>query len=215
MWWVPQIGATRDGAAGSRRAPGAGVTPTQEQDVPLPVYLVMPEGQERPAWAGALGGDSVVVPSLRALAGLPGPGAGLVVFPAGDVGTAELLEAADALYRASEGWVFAAVRENGGAPSLQVLSIGYPEEPAAAGAWAADPAAHPGRLLELRRALAEMSRARHDINNPLTSALAETQLLLMDAEDPEARESLGVVQTQLRRLRDLVAATGHLRPPRK
>ena len=53
------------------------------------------------------------------------------------------------------------------------------------------------------------------MNNPLTAAVAEVQILLMDAaENPEAQEGLLVVQEQLRRIRDLVAATGHLRLPR-
>jgi signal transduction histidine kinase len=69
-------------------------------------------------------------------------------------------------------------------------------------------------LLELHRVLLEISRARHDINNPLTSALAETQILLLDVPPGEVRDGLETVQTQLRRIRDLVAATRHLRPHR-
>lgn len=59
--------------------------------------------------------------------------------------------------------------------------------------------------LELCQVLSFVARARHDINNPLTSALAETQLLLLDAEDPEVRSGLETVEEQLRRIRDLVA----------
>lgn len=50
-----------------------------------------------------------------------------------------------------------------------------------------------------------VARVRHDINNPLTSALAETQLLLMDHPGGEIAESLEQVQEQLRRIRDLTA----------
>ena len=60
----------------------------------------------------------------------------------------------------------------------------------------------------------EVARIRHDLNNPLTSALAEVQLLLFDANDEELRESLEVNQNQLRRMRDLIASTSHMRPPR-
>ena len=68
-------------------------------------------------------------------------------------------------------------------------------------------------ILELRTVLKFVSRARHDINNPLTSGLAETQLLLMDIEEGEIRESLEVIQDQLRRIRDLVASLSVLKQP--
>ena len=68
-------------------------------------------------------------------------------------------------------------------------------------------------ILELRTVLKFISRARHDINNPLTSGLAETQLLLMDVEEGEIRESLEVIQDQLRRIRDLVASLSVLKQP--
>jgi len=61
-------------------------------------------------------------------------------------------------------------------------------------------------LLSLRLLVAEMARIRHDVNNPLTAALAEVQLLLMDRPgDSEEAESLRVVEAQLKRIRDLVA----------
>ena len=68
--------------------------------------------------------------------------------------------------------------------------------------------------MELRGVLADVARIRHDLNNPLTSALAEVQLLLFDTEDEEVREALEVIQSQLRRMRDLIASTSYLRPPR-
>ena len=45
-------------------------------------------------------------------------------------------------------------------------------------------------------------RVRHDANNPITAALGHVQLLLEEpvAEDPEVRESLQVVEAELRRL---------------
>lgn len=69
--------------------------------------------------------------------------------------------------------------------------------------------------LELCQVLSFVARARHDINNPLTSALAETQLLLLDAEDPEIRSGLETVEEQLRRIRDLVARLQALPRPAK
>ena len=55
------------------------------------------------------------------------------------------------------------------------------------------------------------SRARHDINNPLTAATAETQLLLMDVEDGEVRTALEAIEEQLRRIRDLTAGLTRVR----
>lgn len=45
-------------------------------------------------------------------------------------------------------------------------------------------------------------RVRHDANNPLTAALGHVQLLLDDPAviDEEVRESLRVVESELRRL---------------
>jgi hypothetical protein len=62
----------------------------------------------------------------------------------------------------------------------------------------------------LRHASAELARIRHDLNNPLTAAMAETQLLRMDSDD----EALGVIEAQLRRLRDLIAELSQWRLPR-
>jgi signal transduction histidine kinase len=54
--------------------------------------------------------------------------------------------------------------------------------------------------------------ARHDINNPLAAALAETQLLLMDATDPEMRRALEAIQAQLRRIATLVSGLAFAPP---
>jgi signal transduction histidine kinase len=49
-------------------------------------------------------------------------------------------------------------------------------------------------------------RVRHDANNPITAALGHVQLLLDDpaVQDPEVRESLQVVESELRRLIDIM-----------
>jgi signal transduction histidine kinase len=49
-------------------------------------------------------------------------------------------------------------------------------------------------------------RVRHDANNPLTAALGHVQLLLDDAAvtDPEVIESLKIVESELRRLTDIL-----------
>ncbi len=93
----------------------------------------------------------------------------------------------------------------------QPVTVGY-RQPLDELLVAMDPEA-PGPLLELGIVLRYLAKARHDINNPLTSVMAETQLLLMDVEDGEVRESLETVQRQIRRIRDLVAELSVLRPP--
>ena len=49
-------------------------------------------------------------------------------------------------------------------------------------------------------------RVRHDANNPLTAALGHVQLLLDDPAviDEEVRESLHVVESELRRLTQIL-----------
>ena len=49
-------------------------------------------------------------------------------------------------------------------------------------------------------------RVRHDANNPLTAALGHVQLLLDDpaVADPEVISSLKIVETELRRLTDIL-----------
>jgi signal transduction histidine kinase len=49
-------------------------------------------------------------------------------------------------------------------------------------------------------------RVRHDANNPITAALGHVQLLLDDpaVQDPEVLESLQVVESELRRLIEIL-----------
>jgi signal transduction histidine kinase len=53
-----------------------------------------------------------------------------------------------------------------------------------------------------RKLTAFVRRIRHDASNPLTAALGNVQLLLEDASelDPEVRDTLFVVESELRRL---------------
>jgi signal transduction histidine kinase len=63
-----------------------------------------------------------------------------------------------------------------------------------------------------RATLSELSRIRHDINNALTSALAETQFMRMDAPAVgELAEGLKVVESQLQRVRELTSELGAFR----
>ena len=93
---------------------------------------------------------------------------------------------------------------------LRPLSLGYPADLADVVGAASDPEGA-GPLLELRWILRHVAKARHDINNPLTAGLAETQLALMDEPEGELLESLEVIESQFRRIKDLVAGLARLR----
>lgn len=62
-----------------------------------------------------------------------------------------------------------------------------------------------GLVLRLDDLFGRLRATRHAINNPLAAALVEVQLLLMDASDDETRRAFGVVQDQLRQIKNLVA----------
>ncbi len=72
-------------------------------------------------------------------------------------------------------------------------------------------AEHNLMLIERRTAVGEMSvTLRHEINNPLMSAMAEVELLLDDGGHSEQREALLNVQRSLGRIRDTVNRTSEL-----
>ncbi|MCK5649930.1 MAG: hypothetical protein KAJ42_01075 [Gemmatimonadetes bacterium] len=96
---------------------------------------------------------------------------------------------------------------------VRPLSLGYPTDLADVVGAASDPEGA-GPLLDLRWILRHVARARHDINNPLTAGLAETQLALMDGPEGELLESLQVIENQFRRIKDLVAGLAQLRVKR-
>ncbi len=56
-------------------------------------------------------------------------------------------------------------------------------------------------------------RVRHDANNPITAALGHVQLLLEDpnVRDAEVRESLTVIEGELRRLIEILRRLGEIR----
>ena len=111
-------------------------------------------------------------------------------------------------------WSPLLVEEEEGRFLTRALSLSVPLDLAEV----AEIAAHPlekGPVLELHWVLRVVSRARHDLNNPLTAGLAEVQLLLMDDHGPEVGEAMEIIQEQFRRLRDMVAALGCLRPKKR
>lgn len=56
-------------------------------------------------------------------------------------------------------------------------------------------------------------RVRHDANNPITAALGHVQLLLEDpaVTDGEVRESLVIIEGELRRLIDILRRLNEIR----
>jgi len=200
-WRAPEIGAS-----GPVSFPGI-----RSFMASKPVYVVAPPGALLDACLSSLPGQAEAVePPLRPEALLARP-PGVVLVDVSGVAAEELLGAADVL-RGPE-WVLAVV-DGGTQPSIRTVSAGFPCDLGQVALHAGGAAEGAEPLLELHGVLAAISRARHDINNPLTSALAETQILLLDVPEGELRDSLDTIQTQLRRIRDLVAATRHLRPHR-
>jgi len=60
--------------------------------------------------------------------------------------------------------------------------------------------------MEMNEVVELIRKVRHDANNPLTAALGHVQLLLDDpaVTDDEVRESLKIVESELRRLTDIL-----------
>lgn len=56
-------------------------------------------------------------------------------------------------------------------------------------------------------------RIRHDANNPITAALGHVQLLLEDpaVQDAEVRESLTIIESELRRLIEILRRLGEIK----
>lgn len=176
-------------------------------DQPRPAYVVGSPGALRDRVMARLDPDGMTVVTDPAT--FPDEGSpGVVLLLAEGLEGDAVLELLHRLATGNGEWTPCLVRERGGEVEVRTLSVGWREDLDAVVSFRNG---DDDRLLELRRAAERMSRSRHDINNPLTSGMAETQLLLMDVEDPEARAALGTIQTQLRRIRDLVAATKGIR----
>jgi signal transduction histidine kinase len=62
--------------------------------------------------------------------------------------------------------------------------------------------------------IALVRRIRHDANNPLTAALGNVQLLLDDPaiSDPDVRASLTGIESELRRLTQILRQLSEIKP---
>jgi len=180
----------------------------------LPIILVAPPGPQRDAIRAALAGtEPRILDSPGALWETSGDESGILVLGPGldseDVMSILVREADAESPRPA-----VMVGGQGGEVQLRPVSVGHPLGMGAL----AEIARHPrekGPVLELHWVLRAIARARHDLNNPLTSGLAEVQLLLMDGHPPEIQDSLETIQEQFRRLRDMVADLSRLRVPRR
>ena len=177
-----------------------------------PVYLLSPSGADALV-SGLLPGQKMIV--VAEVEELRDRTPGLLLLPI-DVLPPEQVVAA--LAHAAAGsvetpWmpVFVERSSDGGEPRMMPVSLGWPTAAAELERWAGGAA--DAEVLELRHVLTRVARGRHDLNNPLTSAMAETQLALMDTSDPSLRAGLETIEEQLRRIRDLVAGLRVLRPP--
>lgn len=174
---------------------------------PPPLFLLVASERRGEVVLRALGDTPVEL--LPAWTGLPGAAAGVVVLD-GELPDPVLLRVLRDLAEAPGDWSALLVEGEGSA--LRAL----PLSPGSVGPLR-EAAAFEQSIGGMRTLLRSVGRARHDLNNPLTSALAEVQLLLMDhppgGPDSEMRESLLLVETQLRRIRDLVQGLARFRPP--
>lgn len=175
----------------------------------VPLYLVGPPDGRLASVATALGDAAEFLEAAGSGAALAGRPPGVALLDADEMRVGDLMELMAAL---SPGDWTVALLTRDDPPSLRTLSLGAADPLRDVRRRAEDPESAPECLLDLNRALAEMSRLRHDLNNPLTAAMAETQLLLMDAREGEERESLESLLGQLRRIRDMLAASRYLRP---
>ncbi len=185
---------------------------------PTPRYLIAPQGVDLSTLRKCLqaSGRLREVPSPEVLLSGGEGGRALEpgwVFVPSEVDSGIVHELVSRLGRESGAWALLLVDHDGDGFSVVPVSPGFRE------GWGStlermEEGGTARALLSFRHSLEEVSRIRHDVNNPLTSALAETQLMLMEPEsDPEREEALRVVETQLRRIRDLIGELTALRAP--
>jgi signal transduction histidine kinase len=186
----------------------------EDRAVALPVYLL---GSGAPAvHARALAG--VALRSAYDTAGdfLPlGPRLPGLVLLLPALTPADVLAVLRACSEAGGAWTPVLVEATGDGATAIPLDVGYrcPLE-LLARAWQ-QPENGDGVPLHAAQLAERVRMARHDINNPLAAALAETQLLLMDATDEETLRALTAIQTQLRRIRELLGSIPVPAPPRR
>jgi signal transduction histidine kinase len=133
------------------------------------------------------------------------------VLLSGDAPSDQLSSAVLALSSQSGAWAPLLLRTGAEGLTVTPIVVGDPESLEGALGRIRGEEMNSG-LLSYRGLLRDLSRIRHDINNPLTAAFAEVQLLIMDVEPgTELGEALAIVEEQLFRIRDLVAELSSFR----
>lgn len=176
----------------------------------LPLVLVAPPGATRDQFLGAFPGPPpAIFDSVNEFWAGRGEEWGVLILGPGHSPEESLAFLAQ---EAGEDipWAALLAFEEGDAFTLRPISLGQPVGTEKVQEIRADPD-EKGPLLELHWVLRVVAKARHDLNNPLTSGLAEAQLLLMDEHPQDVVESLETIQEQYRRLRDMVADLSRLR----
>jgi hypothetical protein len=178
-------------------------------------YLMSPTGHEIPGDVGeaaaVLGADPTPLTPEQVPGSLPAGGGWLIVPP--DLPEALLGRLLVAVGGRRDPWTILLMVRDGDELRVLPLSPGHADTPARTAERLAAPGLDPGYVGH-RRLLRELTRFRHDVNNALTSALAETQFLRMDApEGSELATALGMVEGQIDRIRRLNAALVALRAP--
>lgn len=175
-------------------------------DEPTPIHVVAPDGPARERLVRDLGvPPSRVHASCSAFQESADQEDLAAVVLDREVGVEEAWALGRRIADGALPWILLrADADEGGGIVFRSFSVGFPETPASLSSRTARPGQE-GPVLDLHEALRFVSRVRHDINNPLTAGLAETQLLLMDVgEDGEVRQALETIQRQLRRIQEMV-----------
>ena len=180
----------------------------EPQQMQRPVYLISDQADVSAALSRPENPPTVLA-DAHELGQLESGDPGLVLLDRASRPDSEVMELAALLAPADPSWVLGIVDAED--RRIRTVGFGRPHAATDVADFASASNDRPGLMLELRGVLTEISRVRHDLNNPLTSALAEVQLLLLDVEDPEVREALEVTQAQLRRMRDMIVDSKHLR----
>jgi signal transduction histidine kinase len=145
---------------------------------------------------------------------LRGRAPGVLLLPIGDLPGEHLVGALSVAAEApaDSPWLPVLVEPDPeGGVRARPLSLGWPAAPAELARWVEGELG--ADVFELRHVLARVARCRHDLNNPLTSAMAEAQLVLMDSDDPQVRAGLETIEQQLKRMRDMIASLKAIRTP--
>ncbi len=176
----------------------------------LPLVVIAPPGPAREGLLSLFQSmDPMAADSWLSLQDMGVDGWGIAILGP-DLVPEEVLRAVAHQMDESTPWVLLQAREVRGEWVFHPLSMG----PGVTSHRITQVAVAPteeGPLLDLHWCLREVARARHDLNNLLTSGFAEVQLLLMDEHPTEVKEALETIERQFRRLRDMVADLSRLR----